>query len=352
MASPATECGNEDAAWEDGDMRAVSRSWKHAQRQALGVALIAVAALGLTGAGHAQTYPSKPVRILTGYPPGGPTDVIGRVLTDHLTQAMGQPFYVEGKPGAAGNVAGSILANSPPDGYTLYIVGLGIMAVNYDLYSNMSYDPGKAFAPITLLVNLPIVLEVTSKLNISSYKDFVAYAKSGAQLNHGSPGIGTLPHLAEELFTTKIGFKSAHVPYRGSGSFATGMMQGDVQWSFDVTNTAISLYQNGFVKLLAVTSEGRYPSFPDTPTIAEVGLPELTSTTWFGLVAPAATPKPIIDRLHDEIARGWAIPEVAARLKNTGLDPATTTPEETAKIFAADRAKWGAVVREHNIKPE
>jgi tripartite-type tricarboxylate transporter receptor subunit TctC len=331
--------------------RSSTPSASHWVRRLVSAAIV-LAAAGLAASVHAQTYPSKPVKILTGYPPGGPTDVIGRVLADHMTAAMGQPFYVEGKPGAAGNVAGAILANSPPDGYTLYIVGLGIMAVNYDLYSNMTYDPAKAFAPITLLVNLPIVLEVNAKLNITTYKDFIAYAKSGVKLNHGSPGIGTLPHLAAELFKSKIGFESAHVPYRGSGSFATGMMQGEVQWAFDVTNTALTLYQNKFVNLLAVTSNGRYPSFPDTPSVVEVGIPDFVSTTWFGLVAPAATPKAIIDRLHAEIARGWAMPEVAQRLKNAGLDPATTTPEETAKIFTADRARWGAVVRANHITAE
>ncbi|HEX9464072.1 MAG TPA: tripartite tricarboxylate transporter substrate-binding protein [Alphaproteobacteria bacterium] len=321
----------------------------------IGAAALA-SALALSGghglAAETPAYPTKVVRVLTGYPPGGPTDLIGRVLTDHLSQALGQPFYVDGKPGLAGNIAGGILAGAPPDGYTLYIVGLGLVAVNADLYTNMSYDPAKAFAPITLLVNLPIVLETNAKVPVATYQDFVKYAKGGVKLNHGSPGIGTLPHLAAELFKSKIGFDSDHVAYRGTGPFATAMMQGEIQWAYDVTNTAITLRQNGFVRLLAVTSPDRYPSFPDVPTVTELGIPELTSTTWFGLVAPAGTPRPIIDKLHDEIERGWKTPEVAARLRNSGLDPTTTTPEETTKIFAADRAKWGAVVRANHIKAE
>ncbi len=318
----------------------------------------AVAALAIAGAAAGTVeaadvaYPTKPVRVLTGYPPGGPTDIIGRVLTDHLAQAMGQPFYVEGKPGLAGNIAGGILASSPPDGHTLYIVGLGLVAVNADLYPNMTYDPAKAFQPISLLVDLPIVLEVNAKLPVSTYQDFIKYATSGVKLNHGSPGIGTLPHLAAELFKSRIGFDSDHIAYRGTGPFSTAMMSGEVQWSFDVPNTAITLSQNGFVKLLAVTSPERYPNFPNVPTMVELGQPEMTSTTWFGLVAPAGTPRAIVDKLHDEIVRGWKMPEVAQRLKNAGLDPVTTTPEETAKIFAADRAKWGAVVRANHIKAE
>lgn len=314
--------------------------------------IVALAALVLAAGAHAQTYPSKPVRLLTGYPPGGPTDIIGHILAQYLSTTLGQSFYVEGKPGAAGVVAGGILANSPPDGNTLYIVGLGLIAVNADLYSDMPYDPAKAFAPITLLVNLPVVLEVNSKLPVKTYKDFVAYAKTGAQLNHGSPGIGTVPHLAAELFKDRLGFQSAHVAYKGSGPFANGMMSGEVQWSFDVPNTAVTLLKGGYVKLLGVTSAERYPNFPDTPTFVELGMPDFVFTTWFALVAPAKTPQAIIDKLHDAIAKGWQDPKVVAPLRTAGLDPQTTTPAETAKIFAADRARWGAVVRTNHIKAE
>ncbi len=314
--------------------------------------LLAIAGFGAVPAGHAETYPSHTVRVLTGYPPGGPTDIIGRVLTEYLTVKMGQSFYVEGKPGAAGNVAGAILANSAPDGYNLYIAGTGLMAVNHDLYGNMSYDPATAFAPITLLVRLPLVLEVNAKVPVSNYADFVKYVKSGVRLAHGSPGIGTLPHLAGELLKQKLGFQSDHVAYRGTGPFATAIMQGEVQWSFDVTNTALSLSKGGFVKLLAVTAPARYPSFPDTPTVVELGIPDLIAQTWFALVAPVGTPRPVIDRLHDVIAEGWKNPDVVGRLRSAGLDPEATTPEETAKIFAADAAKWGAVVRDNHIKAE
>lgn len=323
-------------------------------RRGCALAALATAVLigALPGAAHAQTYPSKQVRVLTGYPPGGPTDIIGRVLTQYLTTTLGQPFYLEGKPGAAGVVAGGILANSPPDGSTLYIVGLGLVAVNADLYSDMPYDPAKAFAPVTLLVNLPVVLEVSAKLPVKTYKDFVAYAKSGATLNHGSPGIGTVPHLAAELFKERIGFQSAHVAYKGTGPFANGMMSGEVQWSFDVPNTAVTLSKGGYVNLLGVTSAQRDPTFAAVPTFVELGRPDFVFTTWFGLVAPAGTPRAIIDRLHDAIAKGWQDPKVVAPLRTAGLDPQTTTPEETAKIFAADRARWGAVVRENHIKAE
>lgn len=327
------------------------RSYANLVRRARLFAL-ALIALMFAGTAHAQTYPSRTVRILTGYPPGGPTDVIGHVLADHLSKTLGQSFFVEGKPGLAGTIAGSILANSPPDGYNLYVVGLGLIAVNADLYTNMPYDPAKAFAPITLLVNLPVVLEVNAKLPATNLKSFIAYAKSGVQLNHGSPGIGTLPHLAAELLAEKVGFKSTHVPYKGTGPFTNAMMAGEVQWSFDVPNAAITLLKGNFVRLLGVTSAQRYPAFPDTPTFVELGMPDFTFTTWFGLVAPAKTPRAVIDKLHDAISKGWHDQKVVAPLVSAGLDPTVTTPEETAKIFAADRARWGAVVRAAHIKAE
>lgn len=318
------------------------------------VRLFAAAALvALAAAAHADTYPSRPVRVLTGYPPGGPTELIGRVLTDHLTKAMGQTFYVEGKPGAAGNVAGEIAANAPPDGHTLNIVGMGIMATNRMFYPDMKFDPQTAFAPITVLVRLPILLEVSTKLPVKTYQEFVAYARQhGAAFNHGSPGVGTLPHLAAELFKSKMGFQSTHIPYRGTGPFAAAMQQGELQWSWDVPHTAATLAKNGAVRLLAVASAKRPEQFPDVPTLAEQGFGETDWNAWFGLVAPAGTPAEIIDRLSREIAAGFKDPENVTRLRNAGLEPATTSPTDMARMSAQDRIVWSEVIRANNIKVE
>ncbi|MBI3515824.1 MAG: tripartite tricarboxylate transporter substrate binding protein [Proteobacteria bacterium] len=316
------------------------------------VVLAVVVLAGVMPSGvHAQNYPTKAIRILTGYPPGGPSDILGRVLSEHFAAVFGQPSYVEGKPGAAGNLAGEILANAPPDGHTLYIAGLGNVAVNRDLYGNMSYDPATAYAPISLLARFPIVLEVKAKLPVADYPGFIAYAKTH-RLNHGSPGIGTLPHLAAELFKVKVGFDSTHIAYRGTGPFSNAMTQGELEWSFDVPNAALALSQGNFVRLLAVSSAQRHALFPGLPTLVELGLTDFVADTWFGLVAPAGTPAPIIDRLAAETARAVQNPEMAARMRSAGLDPAPTTPAETARIFAADRARWGAVVRDNHIKAE
>jgi len=301
----------------------------------------------------AQAYPTKPVRVLIGYPPGGATEVVGRILTDHMTKAMGQAFYVEGKPGAAGNVAGDILTNSPPDGYTLNLVGMAIMTVNHFLYPDMKFDSSKDFAPVTVLVRTPIFLEVSTKLPVTTYREFLAYAKEhGARLNYGSPGMGTLLHLAGELLKSRAGFQSTHIAYRGTGPFVQAMSQGELQWAFDTPHSAMTISRNGAVKVLAVTSATRSEQFPDVPTLAEHGVGDAEWNVWFGLVAPARTPKEIIDRLAAEVARGFKEPDNVGRLRNAGYEPATTTPEEMAKIAARDRVIWTEVVRANNIKAD
>jgi len=318
------------------------------------VAWAAAAALLIgIGAAAAQTYPAKPVRVLNAFPPGGATDVVGRVVTEHLTKALGQPFVLEAKPGAAGNLAGEALVNAPADGYTLYLVAPAVAVVNHAMYKDMPFDPAKDFAPITLLAKLPFLIEVSTKHPFTTYRDFIAFAKTTKQpLNHGSPGIGTAPHLAAELLKMREGFKSEHIPYRGTGPFGQGMMQKELDWSFDVPSSALALSQGGFVRLVAITSEAPDPRFPGVPTLESLGMPDAAWVSWFALVAKTGTPRPIIDLIAKEVANAYKNPEMASRLTNVGLNPVATTPEETAKIFEADRARWSAVVRANNIKVE
>jgi len=317
-------------------------------------ALIAAAlALAVAGAAQAQGYPSKPVRLINGFQPGGPTDVIGRILADHMTRATGQQFIVEAKPGAAGNLAGEIVANSPPDGYTLLISASGLLVANHALYGNMSYDPAAALTPISILVRIPMPLDVGAKLPAASYADFIAYAKANpGKLNHGSPGIGSVPHLAAELLKKRVGFTSEHVPYRGSGPFMQGMMQGEVQWAFDSPNTALQMVRNGSIKAVAITGVRRDENFPDVPTLEELGMKDTDWTSFFALVGPAKLPKDIIDKLFAEVARGWNDPEVVQRLKNVGFNPSGVNPAESARLIARDSALWTQVVRDNNIKAE
>ncbi|MGE0748832.1 MAG: Bug family tripartite tricarboxylate transporter substrate binding protein [Rhodospirillales bacterium] len=307
----------------------------------------------VSSAAAADVWPSKPVKMIIGYPPGGGTDLVGRLAADHLSKVFGQPFVVENKPGAAGNLAGEFVVNAPADGYTLSVVGQSIMTVNSMLYKGLRFDAAKDFVPITLLVRLPVVLEVYKDTPVKTYAEFIDYVKkAGTSLNHGSPGIGTLPHLAGELFKQRIGFQSVHVPYRGSPPFAQGMTQGELQWSFDVANFALQLSRSGAVRLLAVSSPTRHPSFPDVPTFTELGVKDSEWSVWFGLVAKTGTPKDVIDKIAAEVGKAWSMPENVARIRGAGFDPAASTPEEAARFINVDRALWSKVVRDNNIQAQ
>ena len=320
---------------------------------ALCLGLAAGCAAFVPAATFAQAYPTKPVKVLIGFAPGGPTDLVGRVMSDHLSKVLGQPFVVESKPGASGVVAGQALATAPADGHTLNLVSFGVVATAHAMFANMAYDPATAFAPITVLVRTPLILEVSTQTPVKTYAEFVAYAKANSgKLNHGSPGVGTQPHLVAELFRQRLGFDSQHVAYRGTGPFMQGMTQKELQWAIDVPSGANPLVKSGHVRLLAVALANRWPELPDVPTLAELGLPDTDWPSWYGLVAPAGTPKPILDKLASEIAKGWQEPENITRIRTIGFEPWTTTPEETTAFFAKERERWTKVVKDNNIKAE
>ncbi|MBM3486427.1 MAG: tripartite tricarboxylate transporter substrate binding protein [Alphaproteobacteria bacterium] len=313
---------------------------------AAAVALSPVAAV-------AQEWPTRPVRVLIGFAPGGPADVLARILSDYFGKTTGQPFVVESRPGAAGVLAGQILAATPPDGYTIHVMSFAIVGAAKAMHADMTYDPATAFAPITLLVRAPMVLEVSSAQPVTTFAEFATWARANTgKLNHGSPGVGTLPHLASELFKEMIGFESQHIPYRGSGPFAQGMMQKELQWSFDSANTAIQLLRGGHVRFLAVSTRERWAPIPDVPTLHELGMKDAVWPTWFGLVTVAGTPRAIIDRVRDGIAAAWKLPDYIARVHALGFEPAITTAEETAALFAEERERWTPVIRRHNIKAQ
>lgn len=301
----------------------------------------------------AQEYPTKPVRVMFGYPPGGPTELIGRAVTDHLSKALGQPFVLEPKIGGAGIAAGQVAAAAPPDGYTLNVAGQALMAVNHALYQNMTYEPEKAFVMITMLTRFPLVLEVSNKTPVTTYQEFVSWVKTpGHQSNYGSFGIGGSSHLAAELFKQRLGFQAQHIPYRGQSAIMQGLIQGEIQWSIDPSSTAVTMQAGKNARLLAVTSAERWPNFPTVPTLTELGMADAAWYGWFSLVAPTGTPRAIVDKLNAEVKRGLAMPEYVERLRALGLEPWTTTPEEAVAFAAKDRALWTKVVRDHNIKAE
>jgi tripartite-type tricarboxylate transporter receptor subunit TctC len=270
-----------------------------------------------------------------------------------MSKALGQPFVIESKPGASGVIAGAAMIALPADGYTINVISPTMMTTAPAMYSSMSYDPATAIAPITVLVKSTVVLEVASHIPVKTYQEFLAYAKANSgKLNHGSPGVGTTPHLAAQLFLERVGFKSQHIPYRGTGPFMQGMIQKELEWSFDAPSGAVGLLKGGHVRLLAVAEEKRWPEFPDVPTLAELGMADAVWPSWFGLVAAAGTPKPIIDLLAAESAKAWQNPEYVERIKAIGFIPWTMSPEDTGKFIANERARWTAVVKANNIKAE
>lgn len=314
--------------------------------------LLLIAALPLAiGPAAAQNYPAKPIKILTGFQPGGPTDIIARVIGDHMTRAWSQPVIVEARPGAAGNLAAELTARAPADGYTLH-VGSAVLATMFNaLYEKLSYNPDKDLVAIALLTRTPQVLAASGQTPVKNYHEFVDYLKKeGGKLGFGSPGIGTLPHMTAELFRMKIGAESVHVPYRGSAPFMDAFLKNEVQWSVDVLGGA--LRHKDKIRILAVTSNDRLPELPDTPSFVELGLPELETYSAFILYGPASLPKAMVKTVSDEMGRGLRDPQLVDRLKNVGYYAAPMSTEDVARFIDAERARWIPVIKANSIKVE
>jgi tripartite-type tricarboxylate transporter receptor subunit TctC len=315
----------------------------------LALALVAAAAQGAS----AQSWPSKPIRLIIGFAPGGPTDTLARTVAEHLTSVLPQPTVVENKPGAASNLAAETVVKSPPDGHTLFLGGMGPYSINGALYSNMTYDPDRDFIPLTVVGRSPLVLAVSPTLPIQSVKELIDYAKANrGKINHSSPGVGTSPHLADELLRMLGGFESTHVAYKSSPQVLNAIIQGETQWAFDVPLTAVPQHRNGKLRVIAIGSAQRSALYPDIPTLAEQGFPDVAIYAWFAMAAPAGTPKDVVDKLNAEITRGLRTEQVRTRLAAIGLEPAPMSPAETAKFFLDERARWTKVIQANNIRGE
>jgi tripartite-type tricarboxylate transporter receptor subunit TctC len=316
---------------------------------ALAAALVAAWSAGVA----AQSWPTKPVRVVLGFASGGPTDTLARAVADHLGQVIGQPAVVENKPGAASNLAAEAVAKSLPDGHTLFVGGMGPFAVNSSLFASLPFDPARDFAPITLLARTPLMMAVNPALPANSLAEFIAYAKANpGKINHSSPGTGSSPHLAAEMFRGRAGFESTNASYRSGPLMLNAVVQGEVQWTIDAPITTMPQFRAGKVRVLAITSPMRSPHYPEIPTMAELGFPEVSVFAWFALAAPAGTPKDIVDRINAEVAASLKSEPVRQRLAALGFEPAPMSPAETAKYLAEERVRWGAVVRANNIRAE
>lgn len=315
---------------------------------------LVVAAISLFCNGvHAQTYPNKPVTIVIPFPPGGGTDTGGRILAEQLSKRWGQPVVVENKGGAAGQIGADTVAKAKPDGYTLLLGNIGTQAINPALYPKMPYDPDTAFAPISLVAELPLALMVNPAVPAKTPNEIIALAKSKpGQLSYSSAGAGGAPHLAAEMFKDQTGTFILHVPYRGGGPAIADLIAGHVQMSFMTVLEASGHIKAGKLRALAVTSEKRVPALADVPTLAEQGLANFNAISWLGLLAPAGTPSSLIDKVSNDVRLILADDAVKTRYVNLGGIPRATTPAEFANLISEDRQRYTKIIRSRKISLE
>ncbi|MFL6623439.1 MAG: Bug family tripartite tricarboxylate transporter substrate binding protein [Sulfurifustis sp.] len=308
---------------------------------------LVVAVLACVGAAaYADDYPSKPIKLIVPFPAGGTTDILARVIGQELTKAWGQQVIVENRPGAGGNIGADVVAKSTPDGYTLLMGTVGTHGINVSLYKKMPYDAVKDFAPITLVAAVPNLLVVHPSVPVKSVKELIDYAKANpGKLSFASSGNGTSIHLSGELFKSMTGVEMTHVPYKGSAPAITDLLGGQVNLMFDNMPSILPHVKNGKLRALAVTSAKRSPAIPDAPTIAESGVPGYEASSWFGVLAPGGTPKPIVTKLNKEIVRILHSPEIKERLSGQGAEPVGNTPEQFAAHIKAEIDKWAKVVK-------
>jgi len=300
----------------------------------------------------AQSYPAKPIRIVVGFTAGSTTDVLARTVGQKLVESWGQQVIVDNRPSAGGIVASTTVATAPPDGYTLLMVSAG-HAATAAMYTKLPYDTIKDFAGVNRIANVPSILVVSPALGVKSVKELVALAKTRrGKFNFSSPGIGSANHLAGELFKTLTGIQAVHIAYKGIPDAMTAVISGAVQFNFSPIVNTLSLSRDGKLLALATSTGKRSPAQPDLPTVAEAGITNYAFDPWFGLLAPAQTPKAVLVKLNGEITRILELPEIRGRLLALGADPAPTTPAGFDTYIRDEVAKFGKIVREAGIKPE
>ena len=305
-----------------------------------------LAATLMIAASAAQSYPSKPVKLLVGFPAGGGLDVLARIVGQRVSEQWGQPIIIENKPGAGSNIAGDAAAKSTADGYTLLHTNIALMSINPALYSKMSFAPMKDLVPVIQLVNLPLAVMVRADSPFNSMKDLVEYARANpGKLNFGSGGNGGVPHLALELLNSSYALKITHVPYKGSADAVKDLLGGPIDLMCDAISVGLSQIKAGKLKALAVTTEIRHPALPDTPTTTEAGYPKFQVTGWQGWVAPAGTPRTVVDRVNAEANKAMQQPTTRAKLIEQGYLPAGGSVEAFAKQLATDQIKWAELVK-------
>ena len=299
----------------------------------------------------AATWPSKPVKWVVPFPPGGAMDVIARTLGERLTQDLGQPFVIENRPGAGGNIGADFVAKQPADGHTIMITSIG-MATNKALYAKLNYDPVKDFAPVSLLAVVPNVLVVNAARSADkSVKDVLAHARRApGKLTYASAGNGTSIHLAGEVFASMAKLQLLHIPYKGSGPAVTDMLGGQVDLMFDSITSARPHIQSGKLLALGVTSARRSSALPNVPTIAEAGVPGYEVSPWFAVFAPAGTPADVVAKLNQSLITAMRQPETLKKLEGVGAEPIGSTPQALAEHLNKELVRWGALIKDRDIR--
>ena len=316
-------------------------------------ALVAAVILPFTASAMAQAYPTKPIRIVVGFAPGGVTDIIARWLGEIITKGTGQPVIVESKSGAGGNIASAAVATAPADGYTLLMITSAHIS-NRGLYSNLSYDPIKDFTGVSLVAKVPFLLVATPSFAGNSVADVVKASKEHpGKLDYSTSGVGSSNHLAAEQFAREAGFSWNHIAYRSGAQAALAVTTGEVPLSLLSSSQALPMVQNGQVKALGVTSSQRHPALPDVPTFAEAGgAPGYESGTWFGLVAPAGTPPAVIARLSSEIMKGLQSAEIKKKIAGQGATVVNSTPAEFNKVMHDEDVRWYPLIKKLGLKAD
>jgi tripartite-type tricarboxylate transporter receptor subunit TctC len=317
----------------------------------LSIFALFLAFLGIAGPAAAQQYPARPIRMLIGFPPGGGTDIVGRIVAQKLSENLGQQIIAENRGGATGMVAAELAARAAPDGYTIMMAHISAMSILPSLYPKMAYDTARDFAPITLAAIGPNLLVVHPSLPVRSVKDLIALARARpGQLHYASPGSGSVQHLSGELFKLQAKVDMLHVPYKGSGQSIVDLIAGHVQLNFDAVPVVLGHARQGRLRALAVTSAKRSALLPDIPTVSESGVAGFDMSTWWGLVAPSAVSKDIISKLHVETVKALKLPEVRERLGSVGAEPGGNTPDQFGAFIRSETAKYARIVKDANIK--
>ena len=315
--------------------------------------IAALVLMALASTADAQSWPAKPIRIISPYPPAGANDLLARIIAPKLSEQLGQPVVVENRAGATGNIGAELVAKAPADGYTLLMGQAGNLTINISLMAKIPFDPVRDFSPVTMVASTPNVLVVHPSLPVRTVKDLIALAKAKpGQINYATSGIGSPGHLAAELLNKSAGIRLVHIPYKGAAPALLDVVAGNAHLYFTSAVSAQPFIPSGRLRMVAVASAKRSPSLPEVPTVAEAGFPEFDVSSWWGVVAPASTPREVVIRLQTEIHRVIALPEIRAKLAEQSLDIATNTPEQFAAYIKSETAKWAKLIREVGVKPE